>query len=441
MKRQVQQTGIRKYFGADLIDLQSEPLKVLDSLFAEYGPCVIQGCEPSASEEGTYDIAPGLVALRTSAPEGAERVMAMPFGGARGVSLPVWLVPQQTIQERVYGDGKVKPVAHSYSAVVTASAPAKGVSSLQITAGGAPRLVDVLQDAAHRFVSDADKTKWDARVSSAQLAEALAGKFDKAGGEISGHVILPIDVALKGRMPNGDLIPLCFASADNTTRIGWGTHQTCINGTGDLLYDGQAVWHSGNFDPAVVFKNLVEIDSTNLNDDFVARSGNGVRRVGFYGQHSGMLVSFNPGNCSAAPLQILLDNYRNTSLKWRGGLNSVQADGPFRTIWDSGNLTPPPAIHWAQIIESDTPYRTSGDWIEYVQWRSNGYGMVCNIKPKVPVNSHAVQATILQTGGNVPSGLNVEVYDEIYNGEITVMLANANGAPVKGRFAIQVLGA
>ena len=140
MKRQVQQTGIRKYFGADLVELQGEPLKVLDSLFAEYGPCVIQGCEPSVAEDGTYDIAPGLVALRTADPEGAERVMAMPFGGARGVSLPVWLVAEDTVQERVYGDGKVKPVAHSYSAVVTASEPAGGVSSLQITAQGAPRV-------------------------------------------------------------------------------------------------------------------------------------------------------------------------------------------------------------------------------------------------------------------------------------------------------------
>ena len=47
MKRHVQYQGIRKWSGDDLLELQSEPLRVLDNFFAQWGNCVICGCVPS----------------------------------------------------------------------------------------------------------------------------------------------------------------------------------------------------------------------------------------------------------------------------------------------------------------------------------------------------------------------------------------------------------
>ena len=52
MKRHVQYQGIRKWSGDDLLELQSEPLRVIDSFFAQWGNCVICGCAVSGNSIG-----------------------------------------------------------------------------------------------------------------------------------------------------------------------------------------------------------------------------------------------------------------------------------------------------------------------------------------------------------------------------------------------------
>lgn len=363
MKRQVQQTGIRKYFGADLIDLQGEPLKVLDSLFAEYGPCVIQGCEPSVAEDGsTYDIAPGLVALRAADPEGVERVMAMPFGGARGVSLPAWLVPQQTIQERVYGDGKVKPVAHSYAAVVTASQPEEGVSSLQVTGRGAPRLVDVLQDASHRFVSDADRAKWDARVSAAQLAEALAAKADTDHNHTAVEVgAIPTNVvahslaefnyytenlidgiielqtsetvfgdlgAVVHRMnrwaAGWEAVQLFMGQSSNTLK-----YRRIVNGVAQPPVD---LWHSGNFDPS----GKADVTTRSFHGGIAAAPfAPGIAACDVAGIEFSSILTM-PGYSSGYATQLRIRDYAGSTEASIRGEQSKQWYG----LWHTGNFDP-----------------------------------------------------------------------------------------------------
>lgn len=169
MKRHVQQAGVRKYFGADLIDLQNEPLRVLDAFFAEYGPCIIQGCEVTAADDGKYDVAAGMVALEAEGTDSMRRVMAMPFAGATGVTMPLYLTPDRQTVSRVYGDGKSKPVAYDYKAVATVVKPADGTSYLEITAAGGLRFTDVMQDAAHRFITDAERTQWDGMQAAAEV--------------------------------------------------------------------------------------------------------------------------------------------------------------------------------------------------------------------------------------------------------------------------------
>lgn len=109
---------------------------------------------------------------------------------------------------------------------------------------------------------------------------------------------------------------------------------------GEQTKQWYGLWHSGNFDPGDYFHLKSEIYSADINSLAVAQSRSGVRNVNYGNQYSGMLVSFDTGHCSSGPLQFLLDRYDNPSLQWRNGLNSAQADGPFRTIYDTGNLGP-----------------------------------------------------------------------------------------------------
>lgn len=172
MKRQTQTTGVRTYFGEDLIGLQAEPLKALDAFFRQYGPCIIQGCEATANEDGTVDIAAGLVALDTA----DSGVIVMPFAGASGVVFPLYMFAQAEAIERLYDDGEVKPVAYDYTAQVSALPPADGVPSLALSGIDGRRFVDVVQDAGHRFITDTERAKWNDILRMAkEYADATAG--------------------------------------------------------------------------------------------------------------------------------------------------------------------------------------------------------------------------------------------------------------------------
>lgn len=180
MKRQVQETGVRSYFGEDLIELQAEPLAALDAFFAQYGPCIVQGCEVTENMDGTYDVTAGLVALEADDPAGTGRIMVMPFGGAAGVVFPLYMYAQIETVERLYDDGEVKPVAYDYTAQVSALPPAGGSPALTLIGTDVPRFVDVVQDASHRFISDAERTKWNGIL---QLAKEYAAEVAATGSE------------------------------------------------------------------------------------------------------------------------------------------------------------------------------------------------------------------------------------------------------------------
>lgn len=176
MKRQTQETGVRTYFGEDLISLQSEPLKALDAFFAQYGQCIIQGCEVTGNVDGTYDVAAGLVALDV-----ADRgITVMPFGGAAGVVFPLYMSAQVATIERLYDDGEVKPIAYEYAARVSAQPLPEGTPSLTIAGIDGLRFVDVVQDAGHRFITDAERAKWNGIL---QLAKEYADAVSATGSE------------------------------------------------------------------------------------------------------------------------------------------------------------------------------------------------------------------------------------------------------------------
>ena len=183
MKRQTQTVGVRSWAGDDLLELQSEPLKALDAFFAEYGPCIIQGCEAVQTEDGagTYDVAAGLVALEADDPDGVRRVMAMPFAGAKGVALPLYLTANVETVSEPYGDGKVKPIAYVYTARAAGVQPDGDTPYLTLTAGGGGRFVDAVQDASHRFITDAERSKWNRILEQAkEYADSVAATGSEA---------------------------------------------------------------------------------------------------------------------------------------------------------------------------------------------------------------------------------------------------------------------
>ena len=153
MKRHNQVTGIRKWAGEDMIELQAEPLKAIDAFFAEYDPCIIKGCEVTAAG-AKFNISPGIVSLAGKDHTDQPTQMVVPFAGVNDVTLPVYLTLAHTVDNRPYMDGEVKPVSYAYYAKASTVAPAAGVPFLKITASGSTRFVDVLQDEKHRFLSD-----------------------------------------------------------------------------------------------------------------------------------------------------------------------------------------------------------------------------------------------------------------------------------------------
>lgn len=179
MKEHVQKTGVRKYAGDDLIELQSEPLKALQSFFAEYGNCIVRGCEVSPAGDNLYNVAPGIIAVKGKDCEGAGTFKVVPFAGVEGVTLPLYLTLTYTVSERVYGDGKVKPIAYNYTAAATNIQPEE-VPFLEITAAGGRRFVDAI-----RLTEKLDKTG-NGRDVTVTFGEAAERVNVTSGEKLSG---------------------------------------------------------------------------------------------------------------------------------------------------------------------------------------------------------------------------------------------------------------
>ena len=182
MKRQYADVGVKYWGNEDLLELQAEPLKALDGFFAQYGPCIIQGCEITPSGD-TFDVAPGLVVLEGMDHRGGTVTMIVPFEGVAGTSLPLFLTLGYQAREREYGDGKVKPIAYDYTARASTVEPPEGTACLRVTAEGMLRFVDVLGDEKHSFITDIERAVWNAK----ETPTGAQDKADKALDDAMSH--------------------------------------------------------------------------------------------------------------------------------------------------------------------------------------------------------------------------------------------------------------
>lgn len=137
-------TGVRRWAGNDLIELQQQPLQAIDAFFAQYGNCILKGCEVQAASDNTYNITPGFVALAGTDQDSNETFKVVPFAGIEGVTLPIYLTLIHSIIERPYTDGKVKPVAYDFRAAASSILP-ENVPYLEISVTGGRQFVDAIR--------------------------------------------------------------------------------------------------------------------------------------------------------------------------------------------------------------------------------------------------------------------------------------------------------
>lgn len=156
MKKLVQNTGVRKWYGDEWITIQDEANTVIEGFFGHYNtPFILSGCEV----DGTT-IASGIVGLIH-----ADGFKLCRFAGATGVTFPIYLKPVKTEETRPYLDGATKPVAYVYAAEISETTAA---GYLEIKADGSTaRFNDIIQDASHRMLTDAEKSNYAGQASSA----------------------------------------------------------------------------------------------------------------------------------------------------------------------------------------------------------------------------------------------------------------------------------
>ena len=153
MKEQIQQTGVRKWFGNDWLDIQDELMDILEAHFGQFNKqFILSGCTVAATT-----ISAGIVVLNVD-----NEYKLCRFSGATGITFPVFLKPDIVEEKRLYLDGDVKPVARSYNAVLSAVDTGGLLQMKQDNT--MVRFTDIIQDSTHRMVSDEEKETWSGQV-------------------------------------------------------------------------------------------------------------------------------------------------------------------------------------------------------------------------------------------------------------------------------------
>lgn len=195
MKRHVQEPGIRKWSGTDLVELQSEPLNALEGFFGNFGPMILSGCEITGKT-----IAAGLVVLPEYENGKIATYRIATFAGTTVKEFPVCLELHKEELKRMYENTEIKPIAYEYTAVA-----GTGSQGLILNETGNLTFKEALQDATHRFVTEKERDYWNEKVSRIRSPFIL---FD--GIETGGRLI-------KGKAPFfGSSMQTVYLTADKT---------------------------------------------------------------------------------------------------------------------------------------------------------------------------------------------------------------------------------
>lgn len=206
MKEHVQEPGIRKWAGDDLVELQNEPLSALQTLVYPYSPCILYGCEVSVVEGSTYKLSSGLAAIKGVDAQGIPCVKIVRVPEVAATTLPVYIYLDYETISRVYASNEDKPVAYDYVAKVATTIP-EADSYLTITAAGGQRLPDTM-GITKKLNSDGGEAK-DVKVTFAQASSrTLPASGSKLGilmGSIRKWLYDLKALAFKDKVASSDL--------------------------------------------------------------------------------------------------------------------------------------------------------------------------------------------------------------------------------------------
>ncbi|MBI9055531.1 MAG: hypothetical protein JEY96_17035 [Bacteroidales bacterium] len=176
MKRHIQNSGFKKWFGNYFVELESEPLKAIDQWASAYEGCIISGVLLSLISGTTYNVAAGMVVLKID-----DEYKVAPLLAANNVNVSVQkaIRLKKTAVTGQYQNPSDLTIAYDYSAEIIDYTSGLGTLNqdylLIPTNGGAIRsYADVLKDAiaivttaAKGLMSAADKTKLDGVATNA----------------------------------------------------------------------------------------------------------------------------------------------------------------------------------------------------------------------------------------------------------------------------------
>lgn len=185
MKEHVQEPGIRKWAGDDLVELQNEPLSALQAMVAPYAPCILQGCEVSLASGSNYKLSAGMAALKGVDAQGKACVKIVRVEEVPSTVLPVYLYLGYETSTRVYASNEDRPVAYDYVAKVSTSIP-EAESYLVVTTAGGQRLPDTMS-ITKKLDSDGGEAK-DVKVSFTQASSRSLPSSGSRLGALMGSI-------------------------------------------------------------------------------------------------------------------------------------------------------------------------------------------------------------------------------------------------------------
>lgn len=172
MKRQVQETGIRRWFGDDYISLQNELYSALEGFFEPYGNMIIKGCE--ITDNGVnWQIGAGLVGLYS--PTGDEyRICRVAQTDIADSHVAAYLTLTSTTVTRPYKTGGSKTVVKEYKAQISTVQPGSGQYLIINANGNNIAFRDAIQNANYRMVTDTKISTWDNIINTIKGGVSLA---------------------------------------------------------------------------------------------------------------------------------------------------------------------------------------------------------------------------------------------------------------------------
>ncbi len=189
MKNQVQEIGVRKWFGSDFILLQDEIIAGISGILSEYGNFILSGGVFTYAVD-IANITDGFAYLKAS--DGTNGQICRITETNISESPTIYLVQGVKTKTDVaaygrdYEDTNNKNIIHEYYAKIETSVPAHS-NYITCTVANTNTFRHAIQSANFRFVTDTDKTNWNAKLAASAytaadvLAKLLTVDTDTAG--------------------------------------------------------------------------------------------------------------------------------------------------------------------------------------------------------------------------------------------------------------------